>query len=63
MVEIEVSLASSTGQAIGAPISAEVNVQAGWETPIVVIIAALVVIVFAGGIVRTVIRRRRAAGD
>lgn len=63
VVEIDVTLASATGEPVGAPISAEVNVQAGWETPIVVIIAALVVVVFVVGIVRTVFRRRRAAGE
>jgi hypothetical protein len=60
VVEVDVSLSSSTGVPIGAPISSEVNVQAGWETPIVIVIAALVVVVFGVGVVRTVIRRRRA---
>jgi hypothetical protein len=61
VVEVDVSLASVTGVAIGAPISSEVNVQAGWETPIVVAIAVVVVLVFGFGIVRTVLRRRKAA--
>ena len=61
VVEVDVTLASATGVAIGAPISSEVNVQAGWETPIVVAIAIVVVVVFGFGIVRTVLRRRRAA--
>lgn len=61
VVEVDVSLASATGVAIGAPVSSEVNVQAGWETPIVIAIAIAVVLVFGFGIVRTVIRRRRAA--
>lgn len=61
VVEVDVALASETGVAIGAPISSEVNVQAGWETPIVVAIAALVVVVFGAGIVRTILRRRKAA--
>lgn len=61
VVEVDVSLTSSTGVAIGAPISSEVNVQAGWETPIVVAVAVLVVVVFGVGVVRTVLRRRKAA--
>ena len=60
VVEVDVSLTSATGVPIGAPISSEVNVQAGWETPIVVAIAVLVVLVFGVGVVRTVIRRRKA---
>lgn len=60
-VEVDVTLASATGVGIGAPISSEVNVQAGWETPIVVAAAALVVVVFGVGIVRTILRRRNAA--
>jgi hypothetical protein len=59
VVEVDVSLSSSTGVPIGAPISSEVNVQAGWETPIVVAIAVVVVVVFGVGVVRTVLRRRR----
>ncbi|MBU1586724.1 MAG: hypothetical protein KKH51_02120 [Actinobacteria bacterium] len=61
VVEVDVALASATGVAIGAPVSSEVNVQAGWETPIVIVIAALVVVVFGVGIVRTILRRRKAA--
>ena len=60
VVEVDVSLTSATGVPIGAPISSEVNVQAGWETPIVVAIAIAVVLVFGIGVVRTVIRRRKA---
>lgn len=59
VVEVDVTLASATGVAIGAPVTAEVNVQAGWETPIIVAIAILVVIVFGAGIVRTILRRRK----
>lgn len=61
VVEVDVALASATGVAIGAPISSEVNVQAGWETPIVVAIAVIVVLVFGAGIVRTILRRRKVA--
>jgi hypothetical protein len=61
VVEVDVTLTSATNVAIGPPISSEVNVQAGWETPIVVAVAALVVVIFGVGVVRTVLRRRRAA--
>ncbi|CAN5120048.1 hypothetical protein BH11ACT5_BH11ACT5_02230 [soil metagenome] len=61
VVQVDVSLASTAGVAIGAPISSEVNVQAGWETPIVIGIAVLVVVVFGVGVVRTVLRRRKGA--
>lgn len=63
MVEIQVTLSTGTAVALGQPIYTEVNVQAGWETPIVVIFASLVVLIFVGGIVRTVVRRRRAAHE
>jgi len=63
VVQVDVSLTSRAGVAIGAPISSEVNVQAGWETPIVVAIAVLVVVVFGVGVVRTVLRRRRGSAD
>lgn len=59
VVEVDVSLSSASGVPIGAPISSEVNVQAGWETPIIIAVAALVVVVFGVGVVRTVLRRRR----
>jgi len=39
----------------------KVNVQAGWETPIVVVIAILVIALFGFGIVRSILRRRKAA--
>lgn len=61
VVEVTVSLSSGTGVPIGSAISSEVNVQAGWETPIVVAIAIAVVLVFGFGLIRTVVRRRRAA--
>jgi len=60
VVEVDVSLSSITNVPIGSPISSEVNVQAGWETPIVVAFAILVVLVFGAGVVRTVLRRRKA---
>ncbi len=60
VVEVDVSLSSGAGVEIGAPISSKVNVQAGWETPIVVAFAIVVVLVFGFGLVRTVLRRRKA---
>lgn len=62
LVGVQVSLSSASGVSIGTPILSKVNVQAGWETPIVVIVASLVVLVFVVGIVRTVLRRRKARG-
>jgi len=58
-VQVLITLSSGTGVAIGDPAVAEINVQAGWETPIVLVIAAIVVLVFAVGIVRNILRRRR----
>ncbi|MEP6480623.1 MAG: DUF6049 family protein [Rhodoglobus sp.] len=58
-VGITISLASASGVAIGSPTRASINVQAGWETPVVVVLAALVVGTFAAGIVRVIFRRRR----
>ena len=55
-----VTLSSQSDVAIGAPTVAKINVQAGWETPIVVVGAGLVIAIFALGIVRTVLRRRNA---
>ncbi len=63
VVRLEVTLTSASGVAIGPATSAEINVQAGWETPIVVVIAAIVVAVFGGGIVRNILRRRKPADD
>ena len=62
-VDFMVTLAGSGGQQIGNDVVGEVNVQAGWETPIVIVIAAVVVLIFGGGIVRTILRRRRATDD
>jgi len=63
VVQVAVSLTSSTGVAIGAGATSDINVQAGWETPVVVIITIVVILVFSGGIIRNVVRRRRAAND
>ena len=63
IVKVEVSLTSATGVPIGSPSLREINVQAGWETPIVLVLAALVVLIFVIGIIRTVRRSRRAAAE
>jgi hypothetical protein len=62
-VRVTVRLESITGVAIGTPTRTPINVQAGWETPVVVVIAALVVALFAAGIVRSIVRRRKSARD
>ena len=62
-VQVEVTLASTTGVAVGGAKSVEVVVNAGWETPIFVVLASGVVILFVGGIVRNIVRRRRASAD
>jgi hypothetical protein len=61
VVDVVVTLESAAGVPIGGATAAEINVQAGWETPVVVVIAAIVVVVFAVGIVRNIVRRRRPA--
>ena len=61
VVGVTVSLSSSSGVPIGEASRARINVQAGWETPIVIVIASLVVAVFGGGIVRNILRLRKAA--
>jgi hypothetical protein len=60
-VQIEVTLASANGVAIGGAKSVEVVVNAGWETPIFVVVASGVVLLFVGGIVRNIVRRRKSA--
>jgi hypothetical protein len=61
VVEVHVTIDSVAGVPVGSPTVAEINVQAGWETPIVVVIAGIVVLVFGVGIVRNILRRRKAA--
>jgi hypothetical protein len=58
-----VTLSNEAGQSVGNAVVGEVNVQAGWETPIVIVIAGIVVAIFGVGIVRTILRRRRATDD
>jgi hypothetical protein len=62
-VELEVTLTSASNVQIGAQTFAEINVQAGWETPIVVVLAVIVVGVFGAGIVRNILRRRKTPAD
>lgn len=62
-VTIEISLTGASGVQVGRTKTAEINVQAGWETPIVVVLAALLVLVFGVGIVRNIVRRRRPAAE
>lgn len=57
-VQAVMTLSSSDGSQVGQPAVTEINVQAGWETPVVLIIGGLVVVVFAVGLVRNILRRR-----
>lgn len=63
VVDVMVTLAGVSGVVVGPAISTEVNVQAGWETPIVVGFGAIVLGLFAIGILRTVLRRRRLSRE
>ena len=58
-VELEVSLHTAAGTALGPTKYVRTTVQAGWETPFTVGLGILVVLVFVMGIVRTVLRRRK----
>lgn len=62
-VRVTVHLESLAGVAIGVPSRTPINVQAGWETPIVVIMAGLVIALFAGGLARSIYRKRKAPRD
>lgn len=63
VVDVEISLSSTTGLRIGNATVTEVNVQAGWETPIVLAFAALVAVVFSVGFVRSILRRGKPVDD
>ena len=63
VVDVTVTLTSSTGVSIGDPATLELNVQAGWETPITIGIAVIVVLIFGVGIARTIVRRRRSVRE
>lgn len=60
-VQVLMTLSGASGVSVGQPAITEINVQAGWETPIVLVIGGLVVAVFAIGLVRNIVRRRRTA--
>jgi hypothetical protein len=62
-VQVLITLTSAAGIGIGQPAVTEINVQAGWETPVVLVLAGIVVLVFAGGLVRNIVRRRRTPDD
>lgn len=61
-VTVTVTMSSPVGVPIGSPAVADVNVQAGWETPVIAAAAAAVALLLVFGIIRTVrrIRRQRA---
>jgi hypothetical protein len=61
VVGVTVSLSSAAGVPIGDASRARINVQAGWETPVVIVIASLVIAVFGGGLARNILRLRRAS--
>lgn len=63
MVEVTVSLSSSTGLPIGSSEVRDINVQAGWETPIVLALAILVFLIFGVGFVRSSLRRKKPASE
>jgi hypothetical protein len=58
-VRLTMTLQGAAGEQVGSTARLTVNVQAGWEGPIVVAVAAVVVLVFAGGLVRNIVSRRR----
>jgi len=58
-VQLTVTLASATGVPIGEPNRVSVNVQAGWETPVVTAVGVLAVAVFVIGLIRNISRRRK----
>ncbi|MCY7412015.1 MAG: DUF6049 family protein, partial [Salinibacterium sp.] len=62
-VQLTVTLASTAGVPIGQLNRVSVNVQAGWETPIVTAVAVLAVAVFVVGLIRNIMRRRKQTRD
>ncbi|MBH0110190.1 hypothetical protein I6E81_08415 [Salinibacterium sp. NG22] len=63
VVDVEISLTSSTGLSVGSTTVSEINVQAGWETPLVLAFGAVVVVIFTVGFVRSIVRRRKPVND
>lgn len=58
-VSLTAWLTNGSGARIGPTVSATVNVQAGWETPVAAGAVALLLVIAAIGVVRTVRRSRR----
>lgn len=61
-VRVTVTLAAPDGESIGHTAVASVNVQAGWETPIVLTAIGLLAALLVVGIIRTIRRNRRGHG-
>ncbi len=59
IVQLTVTIASPAGVPIGASNRVSVNVQAGWETPVVTAVGVLAVAVFVTGLIRNILRRRK----
>lgn len=62
-VSLTMTLRGPDGISIGTPARIAVNVQAGWEGPIVGVIAVLLALVFVGGLARNIVRRRRERAE
>lgn len=62
-VAVTARLTSLDGVAIGQPVIARINVQAGWETPIAAGAAGLLLLIVILGVVRTVRRVRRTRAE
>jgi hypothetical protein len=60
-VTLSVGLTSPSGVKIGNSTTADVRVQAGWETAITVVFAILLVAIFGFGIYRNISKRRKAS--
>jgi hypothetical protein len=55
------TLLDPTGEAIGAPVSFPIEVQAQWEILTVVVFFGSVIVIMTIGIIRTIRRRRAVA--
>lgn len=62
-VIVTVWMTSPAGVPIGSTSAANVNVQAGWETPIVAAAAVAVALLLVFGVVRTILRVRASRRD
>ena len=63
VVDVEISLTGGNGLSVGTTKVSEINVQAGWETPVVLSFAVIVALVFAAGLIRSIVRRRKPQDD